>query len=71
MIIKMFKCDNPACRATEHPEDGGTEKKPITPYGWIHLEGFCQGVGPRYDFTVCSVACVEHALDAADDENVR
>ena len=65
MIIQMFRCDNPECKSTAHPEDGSTAKRPITPYDWIYLTGHRQGY-ISYSITVCGIGCVSAALQAAE-----
>lgn len=66
MIIKMFDCDNPKCANTAHPEDGSTTRRQLTPYGWLHITGYRQGLGPSYNVDVCSIECVGPALEDVD-----
>lgn len=67
-MITMIGCDNPACRNTDHPEEGGTKTKPRPPYGWLTLKGGWYGSGPYFDIVVCSTDCVVAAMIAIEEE---
>ena len=60
MIVKMTKCDNPGCRMVGSPEN---EKPYRPPYGWLFLKGAFMGCGPNVSVEVCSLDCLEAAVN--------
>lgn len=78
--VLSIKCDNPVCRNLDTPEhvpwleENRKRRKTdrITgPYGWIELEGWMVGCGPNIQIVVCSVQCVEPAIDDALRRNLE
>ena len=62
----MIGCDNPACRNTEHPEEGGSVRKPRPPYGWVFVKGGWYGSGPYFTIVACCWECVEAAVNEVE-----
>ena len=70
MKVNRIKCDHPGCAACEAPEwesKSGRTHRP--PYGWLRMTGFFQGTGPNVEVEVCSIACLEAAVDAKVQES--
>jgi len=61
VIVKMTKCDNPSCTTTGKAEN---EEDPyVPPYGWLTLQGGFIGTGPFFEVVVCSLDCLEAAVN--------
>lgn len=60
--IKMTLCDNPRCGSMKAPE---SIKPYRPPYAWLTLKGGWFGSGPSVSIEVCSLECVEPALEDA------
>lgn len=67
MIVQMIQCDNPGCQSRQIPEEGGTQKKPRPPYGWLNLKGGWYGHGPYFDLVVCGAQCAQPAMEAVPE----
>lgn len=71
MKVAMIACDNPGCAALAEAEwmsASGRTHRP--PYGWLRLDGYFQGSGPSISVEVCSLACLEQAVQAAVDRSL-
>ena len=64
-LIAKFQCDNPACANEALPEDGGSHRKPATPYQWLRAVVTRQGSW-TFTTTVCSVDCLQQAVEEAE-----
>jgi hypothetical protein len=70
MIVKRVKCDNPGCPNTESPEwESANGRNFRPPYGWLRMAGWFQGTGPKVQVDVCSIACLEAAVEAVVAED--
>ena len=69
-LVEKFQCDNPECDSEALPEDGGTKKKPLTPYHWFRADVLCQGRW-AVAVTVCSTDCLLPAVQDAEQEVLR
>jgi len=65
VIVKRVECDNPFCRKTGIPE---SDKPYRPPYGWLTMKGSFFGSGPSIKVEVCSVECLEKAVNQAAKE---
>ena len=72
--VTRAMCDNPRCDNTGIPEsedDPKTrgrklgEKGYMAPYGWLMSNVYVVGSGPDMWIEVCSVACLEPAVEHA------
>jgi hypothetical protein len=62
----VTKCDNPGCESRETPEHPGhvtTGKGYVPPYGWLLVELRWIGTGLPVMVEVCSMACLEPAVN--------
>ena len=64
MKVMMISCDNPGCHAVDSPEIE-RPRSYVPPYGWLTMKGHFVGTGPSIEIEVCSVECLEEAVDAA------
>jgi hypothetical protein len=66
-LVEKFQCDNPECDSEALPEDGGTKRKPLTPYNWYEVRAMRQGSG-TVNVVVCEIECIEPAILDAERE---
>lgn len=68
MKVQMTACDNPRCANTGVPEN---DKPYRPPYAWLTAKGGFFGCGPSFNVEVCTLPCLEPAIEEAIAEAGR